>query len=248
MVAAVDNNVTAGCSDLTRKNDAIRAVVGITCVFSMVGSILIIFSYLCFKTLRSRVRLILVHLSLMDFLVAFSNFAGDVANFDQYYFNSSVNNTMPCSSPLPLLPSNNTSSVVKGLCVGQAVVALYSTLSSVLWTTSLAVYLYLLIVHYRSKMSHYSLWLSYVLCYGFPLLITAWAWTTNRIGFSPFNTSGWCGPIFRDPNTGTVDKLFAVMSYDLWIYLTMFSVTLLFIGIRLYLADQVGNQMCQFLI
>ena len=242
MVAAVDNGTAAGCSmtDLTNKNDVVRAVVGVTCVFSMVGSILIIFSYLCSKTLRSRVRLILVHLSLMDFLVAFSNFAGDVANFDQYYINSSLN--MSCNAPLPLIPSNSVYPAVKVLCVVQAAVAHFSTLSSVLWTTSLAVYLYLHIVHYRSKMSHYSFLLSFVLCYGLPLLITVWALTTNRLGFSPYNTSGWCGPIFRDPMTEKISKLFAVVSYDLWIYLTMILVTVLSIGIRSYLADQVSEQ------
>ena len=185
----------------------------------------------------------------MDFLVAFSNFAGDVANFDQYYFNSSVNNTMPCSSPLPLLPSNNTSSVVKGLCVGQAVVALYSTLSSVLWTTSLAVYLYLLIVHYRSKACLTTVYA--VLC---TLLRLSAAYNLRGHGRRTVLVSlhsthlklVWSHQ-FRAPYR---DSRLALCSHvvRLWIYLTMFSVTLLFIGIRLYLADQVGNQMCQFLI
>lgn len=221
------------------KQISVRVVVGITCLFSMAGSVLIILSYCCFKPLRTRVRLILVHLSLMDFGVALSNFVGDVANFDRYYINGTSSGSPGSNSCVQILPRENVSAVVDNLCVLQGVVALYATLSSVLWTTSLAVYMYLLIVHYRTQLSKYSVWISYALCYGLPLLITTWALTTHRIGFSPFNTSGWCGPVLNDPNTKKPDRYFAVISYDLWIYLTMVSVPMLFIGIRAYLASQV---------
>ena len=230
------------------KQISVRVVVGITCLFSMAGSILIILSYCCFKPLRTRVRLILVHLSLMDFGVALSNFVGDVANFDGYYINVTSSDGPGSNSSCPIsvqiLPLESVSTVVKNLCVMQGAVALYATLSSVLWTTSIAVYMYLLLVHYRTQLSKYSVWISYVLCYGLPLLITTWALTTNRIGFSPFNTSGWCGPILNDPKTGKLDQYFAVISYDLWIYLTMVSVPMLFIGIRAYLASQVHVHVC----
>lgn len=217
------------------KRESIRIVVGITCVLSMAGAFLIVLSYMCFKSLRSTVRLILVHLSLMDFCVALANFAGDVADLDSYYVNLSM---MSCGDRNP--GWHKASRVINGVCVGQAAIALYSTISSVLWTTSLAIYLYLLIVHHRSRIARYSVWFSYLFCYGLPIVVTLWALLTNRLGFSPFNTSGWCGPIMHDPRTGKLDKFFTVMAYDLWIYLTMFFVPVLFLGIRIYLADQVN--------
>ena len=220
--------------EFLNKRESVRIVVGITCVLSMTGAFLIVISFACFKTLRSTVRLILVHLSLMDFCVALANLVGDVANFDSYYYNLS---RMSCGDLLPARHSANT--VINQLCVAQAAIALYSTVSSVLWTTSLAVYLYFLIVHHRTRLARYSLWFSYVFCYGLPIVVTVWAVLTSRVGYSPFNTSGWCGPILHDPQTGKLNKFFAVMVYDLWIYLTMFSIPVLFLGIRIYLADQV---------
>ena len=59
--------------DLFHKQISVRVAVWITCSLSMLGALLIIFSYVCFKTMRSRAREILVHISVMDFLVAASN-------------------------------------------------------------------------------------------------------------------------------------------------------------------------------
>ena len=67
------------------KRIGVRVAVWITCSLSLLGALLIIFSFVCFKAMRSRAREILVHISVMDFLVAASNLTGAAVNFDRFY-------------------------------------------------------------------------------------------------------------------------------------------------------------------
>ena len=69
----------------------VRLIVGVTCFLSIVGAILIILSYVCFKNLRTRAREVLFHLSLMDLGVAAANFIGDIVYFDQFYHINGTN-------------------------------------------------------------------------------------------------------------------------------------------------------------
>ena len=115
--------------DLFHKQIGVRVAVWITCSLSMLGALLIIFSYVCFKNMRSRAREILVHISIMDFLVAASNLTGAAVDFDRFYNCSNKTNRLPCPAS------------VDHWCKTQAFFAIYCTLGSVLWTMSLSVYL-----------------------------------------------------------------------------------------------------------
>lgn len=239
------------CSDAQFfiKKDVIRISVGITCVFSMIGAVLIMASFLCFKTMRSPTRFILFNIALSDFFVGFSNFAGDVGNFNAYYINWTIADASLCHQSEyynifhSITPSMQItpSALIRNLCVGQATIALYSTLSSVLWTMALAVYLYFSITSAGTKMATLSLRFSFVFSYGVPLFLTLWMYFTKKLGYSPYNAASWCTLIVYDPVTYKVDKYLAIFGYDLWIYLTMFMTVVLYVGIRLYLADQVSE-------
>ena len=235
------------CSDaeFLFKRESIRVTVGVTCVLSMIGASLIIISFLCFKHQRSPTRFILFNISIMDFLVALANFVGDVGDFDNYYINRTSTKYIcetddygftKLDSGMMITPPT----IINTVCVAQATVALYSTLSSVLWTISLAVYLYFLITQSKTQAARYSIYFSLVFCYGMPLFITLWMLLTHKLGYSPYNAAGWCSMIIYDPENGDIDRFLAVFGYDLWIYLTMFLIVVLYFGLRIYLAVQVS--------
>ena len=205
------------------KGLAVRLTVGATCLLSIVGATLIILSYACFKSLRTKAREILLHLSLMDFGVAAANFIGDVVNFDKFY-----NST---TGPIE---------AVKNLCTAQAFFAVYFTLGSVLWTISLAVYLYFLLVHRTTKNAKYFIYFSYVLCWGLPFFVTLWLVLTKRLGYSPYNASGWCSMIAVNPKTQAKDYFAVVIGYDLWIYLAMVLVPVMYCSVRWFLREEVS--------
>lgn len=226
---------TSNCSSIYTKHWQIRAVSGISCSASILGSALIILSYACFKKLRTRVREILVHLSVADAGVATANLIGIVVYFDRYY-------TIKCDengNAYKLIPPHD--SYINGLCKTQAFFALYFTLCSILWTISLAVYLYFVLVHHGTRNAKLFLVFAYFFCYGFPLLLSLWPALTNKLGYSPYNSAGWCTVILVDPESPQQRDVFmGVMGYDLWIYLALVLVTVLYLAMKSFLREEVS--------
>ena len=151
------------------KQHVLRAVVAFICALSMIGALLIILSYVCVKSIRTKTRQILVHLSVADFGVACANFVGATVYFDQYIrecnYNSSV--PIPCRA-------------VENLCTTQAFFAAYCTLASVLWTLSLAVYVHCLVVYSGSTIHIKMMRFSMLFCWGMPLLVAVWLVATGK--------------------------------------------------------------------
>lgn len=224
------------------KGNGIRSAVGVTSLLSILGSFLIIFSYLLFKDIRTRARLILFHLSVADLGVGVANFVGDVVKFERYYFNS-VNGT--------LLPSPPAAAVF--FCKTQAFLALFFTISSILWTCILAVYMYFLIVEKTDFFMKYYVLGSYVFCYGLPLLICIWLITTNRLGYSPYNASGWCSLIVKRVQSNSMgvsidseerfvntdDIYVAIFAYDLWIVTTIVLTVVVYVSTFYFIRQEV---------
>ena len=216
-------------SDMYIKNVSVRVVSGISCSASILGSALIILSYVCFKKLRTRVREILVHLSVADAGVATANLVGVAVYFDQYY-------TVTCDQEeIKIFAHNN----VKYLCVAQAFFAVYFTLCSILWTVSLAVYLYFVLVHHGTYNAKLFLVFAYVFCYAVPLLVSLWAALTHKLGYSPYNSAGWCTMILVDPVSHQRDVFMGVIGYDMWIYLALVVVSILYLAMKSFLREEV---------
>ena len=207
---------------------SVRVVTGITCILSMLGAVLIILSYIMIKELRTKAREILVNLSLMDFMVAAANFTGVVANFDNYLVDETH-----------IVYSNWTYNIVHNLCLTQASFAVYGTVSSILWTIAIAVYIYLMIMYDRAPVARKATYAFYVICYGIPLITTLWFALTRKLGYSPYGGSGWCSLVVKDQQTGKDQPLVAVFGNDIWIYLTIILVPVLFLSIHFYLRSEV---------
>ena len=229
------------------KGPPFRIIVGLACCLSAIGALLIIFSYACFRSLRSRARLVLVHLSLMDFGVSVANLVGNLVHFDDYYVGriAAPNTVVPSANDHPV--TNSTvcevyhlpeSHAIQRLCTAQAFLAHYFTYSSVLWTINLAVFIYFIIVHHRTSYSKVSLRVSYLLCYGIPTLLCCWLLFTGRLGYSPANGL-WCSILLHKPEKLKKDTYAAFFGYDLWIYLAFVVVPVFFIAIKLFIKDKV---------
>ena len=205
---------------------SVRAVVGITCVLSMFGAILIILSYLLIKEIRTKAREILVHLSLMDFMVATANFVGVTVNFDQYLSDTKHH-----------YYSERTYNVVNILCKTQASFAMYGTESSILWTIAIAVYIYFRIMFDKKPVARRAVYVFYIICYGLPLIMTLWYSIDGKLGYSRFGGSGWCSLVLAHSNN--VYPFDALLGNDMWLYLTIFLVPVIFVSLYFYLRFEV---------
>ncbi len=196
---------TNGSSFPLEKHMFVRFIVITVSFLTMTGSVIVILSYICVKSLRSQARQIVLNLSLMDFGIGLANLTGSAINFDKYY---SQNDTV--------------SDTVDALCKTQAFIALFATFASVFWTMSLAVYMYIMVFHSFQKSIGMYLPVCYVICYLLPVVLSLWLLFTGRLGNAPYNSSGWCGLILVKPSDNSIDVFAAVIGYDLWIYLTFF--------------------------
>lgn len=207
------------------KQTGLRVVVGIVCALSIAGSLLIILSYICFKSRRTKAREILVHISLMDLGVGLANIIGLSVYYDQYYFAAPR-----CPAPV----------YIDVLCKTQAFFAGYATLGSVFWTTSLMAYLYFRIVYSQTKLACYFSRFCYVFCYGFPLLISLWLVLTKKLGYSPYDSAGWCSLITKNPlENGKVDVFVSIFGNDLWMYVAILLIPILYLSVRLFVSNKV---------
>lgn len=207
----------------------LRVVVGVTCALSMFGSVLIILSYCVVPGIRTKGREILVNLSVMDFVAAAANGTGIAVNFDGY-LGESAN------------ASGNLSHVatMNRVCVAQAVFAQYGTVSSILWTVSLAVYIYFCVMVANKKIAFRSVYVFYVLSYGLPAIVSVWYVATGKLGFDRLGGSGWCTVLTRN-SLGELQALSVFFTSDMWIYLTMILVPVIIVALHYHLKTEVSD-------
>ena len=192
----------------------------------MFGAILIVLSYLLIKEIRTKAREILIHLSLMDFMVAAANFVGVAVNFDQYL-----------SDTKHQYYSERTYNVVDTVCKVQASFAMYGTESSILWTIAIAVYIYFRIMFDKKPVARRAVYAFYVICYGLPLIMTLWYSSSEKLGYSRYGGSGWCSLVLK--HSKNVYPLDALLGNDMWLYLTIFLVPVIFVSLHFYIRFEV---------
>ena len=205
----------------------LEVVVGITCCLSMVGSVLIILSYFIVPGVKTTAREILVNLSLMDFMVSCSNFIGIAMNFSKHL--GDVNYEVHTSGY---------DSRWGKLCIAQASFAMYGTISSAIWTTCIAVYIYFRVMT-EEKIAQRLAYSFYVIAYGLPAAVILWQALTNKLGFDHHAASSWCSTVVT--HNGLKQPINAIFANDIWIYMTMFLVITILISLHFHFKYEVSN-------
>ena len=208
----------------------IKIAAAVTSLLSMCGALLIISTYVCFKNIRTRARELLVHISVMDFIVSCANFIGIAVDFNNllkplFYLN-----------PESISPHLH---IINGFCIAQAFFSMFGGLGSILWTTALAVFFYMKVMFPNENNARYAVYTSYIVCYGGTLLITLWFTTTGKLGHTAVGGSGWCSLIIDKPGTGT-DHFTLFFGATLWLYITVIFLPVLCISLLVYLKLQVS--------
>ena len=211
----------------------IRVTAAVTCALSMLGALLIVATFFCFKRHRSKAREIIFNISLMDFTVSLANFVGIAVDFDSLLYRPT--NPYGAESP-PHVHSDL--HIINDLCISQAAFAIYGTISSVMWTTSLTIYFYIVIMSDGGQMANRAVYGFYVICYGLPLIVVGWLGWTGKIGYSPVGGGGWCSFIFT---AGPQDRFRILFGYNIWMYITICVVITTTLSIVCHLKMQVIN-------
>lgn len=142
---------------------ALQVSVSIVSVLSVLGACLIIFTYVAFKDLRTVARELLVHLSIADICVALSHLVGVTVNLPKYVKD-------PCCPNIKSMEPDYTN-MTDLACKIQGGVTVFGSVSSLLWSVAVAVYLLVLIVFARPRFGRYLRLLFYAVCWGVPTVI-----------------------------------------------------------------------------
>ena len=236
MLLSNNNNSSFSCTHHeTTEDTVIKYVSMVACILSSIGSFIIILSYVLIRQIRTKVREILVHLSVMDLTYSLANLIGLLLNYGNH------------------LHSTGRSCDLKGhydvICKIQGGFAFYATISSILWTSGIAIYLYFRVVINKDKVIRVVVLLLYITCWGIPALLTVWVFLVDAIGYdapgpgssassASRTTGGWCGLDLR--RFAHAEKVvLSIFSNDLWIVLTIILVVVLYGFIHCHIRRQV---------
>lgn len=141
----------------------VQVVVGIVSLLSIFGSLLIIFTFIVFKDLRTTARHFLANLSVADSILSFSHFFGLFANYRRFLCDAETSEHDP-------------------LCTVQAAAAIVGTLAAFAWTLAIAVYMCSIVV-FKRRAATWSIVVSYVACWGLPAILVIAYGARDYLGF-----------------------------------------------------------------
>ena len=145
-----------------------RMLLSISSGLSIIGSFLIILTYVLYKDIQTVSRYIIVCISISDLLTTLSNITGVFMT--------------------PDIGGEDTP------CVLQSFVGSTAVLCSFLWTMMLAVFLYITLVKENLSLAEQLVWpWSHLVCWLIPLAINVCALCLRKLGNSHDDTSSrWC--------------------------------------------------------
>ena len=73
-----------------------------------------------------------------------------------------------------------------------------------------------------------------------PLFVSVWLAMADKLGYSPYESSGWCSIIMKDPADPSKRDIFvSIFGYNLWIVLSFVLVPLLSLSVHFYVRYEV---------
>ena len=225
-----NNNSSNNCTH-HQEDTVIKYVAMVACILSSIGSFIIILSYVLIRQIRTKVREILVHLSLMDLTYSLANLIGLLLNYGDHLHRGSCELKDPYDV----------------ICKVQGGFAFYATISSILWTSGIAIYLYFRVVINKDKVIRIVVLLLYITCWGIPVLLIVWVFMVDAIGYevpkpdssSRDTSGGWCALKQKSQPTHAGNVVLAIFNNDLWIVLTIILVVVLYGFIHCHIRRQV---------
>ena len=198
-------------------------------IFSILGSLLIITTFVAFKEVRTVGRAILVFLAIADFFTAlgYTFGAGVYLHYRPKLENEPLN-----GSYIPL-------------CKFQSFVTTFFPISSFLWTTNLAVYFFVAIVLRKIQMAKKMIVVFHVVAWGVPLLICIPAVATNVLGPAGSRSSAsWCWVAFdpHQPEKLVQFYMMEVVCGKFWEVMTYFVALSLCVAVKCTISKRVSKK------
>ena len=186
--------------------------------FSILGSTLIIASYVKWTDIRTTSRRLLVFISICDFMVSSGYLVVDL---------------------MPMHHRENGNAA----CIAQSFITSSASTMSFMWSTSLAIYLYFTLVINRQRMADKLIPVFHIVSWMTGPIINVIAATQNALGSSSDKvTAGWCWIAHHnDPESRTHEILWMLFDGKFWEILAMLLISVLYILVKRRIKMEVSN-------
>ena len=176
-------------------NIALSVVQGIISLLSIIGSVLLILSYVLLKPIRSKSRLLITHLAVANFLSALPNFLAVFMNFRTKfkipltateYFNSTCTKELPnlsCGNSIQF--TDKSAKIYCNLCIYLEFINHIGTLSTIFWTICVCIHFFVIVSYWNTKLAARLIYAYYVIAWLVPLGISIWLLFHNWFGYAP---------------------------------------------------------------
>ena len=185
----------------------LSVVQGIVTILSIIGSLLLILSYVLLRPLRTKSRLLITHLAAANFLQAFPNFLAVFMDFRTRFkldipvtrdvnllVDANVTNVteaLACNGASKLL--DHSASIYCNLCVYQGFISLIGAVATIFWTVCVCIHYFILVSYQNTKLASQVAYTYYVIAWLAPLGICSWLLFHNWLGFEPTYSTVNCG-------------------------------------------------------
>ncbi len=203
----------------------------VSCSFSVLGSLLIVFSYWRWKDIRTGSHTVVTWLAIADMFTAGGYILGS-ANFIKYYD----------------LPSGTFACVhFQQICKIQSFLTTWSSMSSFVWTAYLAIYIYLTLVRGRIILANRLIPLVHVIAWIGPFFIAYPLLIVKKLGLSRVSASNWCFvSVLNSELEGTelTTKVFLLTLWagKLWELVTYVLVVVLYVLVKCHIRKEVSSR------
>ena len=126
------------------------------------------------------------------------------------------------------------------VCTIQSFITSWSSVSSFLWTVTLAFYLYLTLVHTKIFLANRLMPLFHIVNWGFPMTFCIPLLVTRQLGYSPFAASTWCYIRENEDNPGKKIGLILIAG-KFWEMLAYVLVIIMYATIKIHIRRQVQS-------
>ena len=206
-----------------------RILVTFFSSLSVLGSSLIIGSYLRWKDIRTSSRRILVCISTSDLLVSGGCLVGNLL-------------------PKQLGENDHAS------CVAQSFITSSASITSFMWSTSLAIYLHLTLVKNHQTRADRLIPVFHVFNWIIGPVINIIALAKRVLGYSSEVTAGWCWIKHnRNQDKRTEEIVWMLFDGKLWEIVAMILILVLYFFVKVKIRDEVTNNLfttmaCPFIL
>ena len=210
---------------------AIASIISST--LSCLGSVLIVYTYLRWRDVRSGSRRVITFLAIADFFIAFGCVLGS-SNYLVYFALNYAESGTEYGCP-----------AFVNICEVQSYLTTWSSISSFVWTSALAFYFYLILVKDRLLLATRLIPWFHVVAWGFPIAICLPLLITGKLGFAPYTASTWCF-IYDNQNRHKhlTDKEIGIIliAGKFWEILTYAVVIVLYTAIKCHIWKEVRDR------